>query len=156
MKDRAFVLADIIRETGYAIHCYHGPGHLEKIDENALLHRLRLAGFKVEQQKQYIGKDEDGTVLGEYLADLVVDGFLIVEVKAAKAIADEHIAQLLGYLRAARLEHGVVVNFGGKRFQIRKLAMSEAMRMRGVSAAAKLAGLVIGAFAAGSWMLGWI
>ena len=52
---------------------------------------------------------------------------MILEVKAAKAIIDDHVAQTLGYLRSARLEHGVLVNFGAPKFQIRKLVMSEAL-----------------------------
>src|SRR5262245_50905437 len=125
MKDRPFQLTDIVRETSYAIHRYHGCGHLEKVYENALVHRLRKLGLKVEQQKSLTVRDEDGTILGEYFADLLVEDQLIVEVKAAKAIADEHLAQVLGYLRSARMEHGVLVNFGAAKFQIRKLAMSE-------------------------------
>ena len=127
MKDRVFQLTDIVRETGYAIHCYHGPGHLEKVYENALVHRLRKLGLAVEPRKPLTVLDEDGTVLGEYFADIVVEGQLILEIKAAKAIGDEHIAQTLGYLRSARLEHGAIVNFGAPKFQIRKLAMSEAL-----------------------------
>jgi len=67
-------------------------------------------------------------VVGEFQADIVVEGVLLVEVKAARSIADEHLAQLLGYLRSARIEHGVLVNFGAGRFQIRKMAMSEGLR----------------------------
>lgn len=127
MKDLPFALTDSVREVGYAIHSYHGRGHLEKVYENALVHRLRKRGMQVEQQKSLTVYDEDGTAVGDYFADIVVETSLIVEVKAAKAIADEHIAQLLGYLRAARMEHGVLVNFGAPRFQIRKLGMSEAL-----------------------------
>lgn len=128
MKDYAFQLTDLVRETGYAIHAYHGPGHLEKIYENALLHRLRKQGLKVEAQRALQVRDEDGTILGDYLADLIVEDILIVEVKAAKLIANEHIAQVLGYLRSARMEHGCIANFGARAFQIRKLAMSEELR----------------------------
>src|SRR4030042_487563 len=127
MRDRIFALADIVRETGYAIHCYHGPGHLEKVYENALVHRLRKRGLSVEQQRPLTVHDEDGTIAGEYIADIVVDGQLILEVKAAKAIVEDHVAQTLGYLRSARVEHGAVVNFGAPKFQIRKLAMSETL-----------------------------
>lgn len=124
MGNRIFELTDVVRETGYAIHCYHGPGHLEKVYENALVHRLRKRGMMVEQQKPLTVYDEDGTVVGEYVADILIEGQLIVEVKAAKAIIDDHIAQTLGYLRSARLEHGVIVNFGASKFQVRKLVMS--------------------------------
>jgi GxxExxY protein len=128
MKDPVFQLTDIVRETSYAIHCYHGPGHLEKVYENALVHRLHKAGIPIVQQAELTVRDEDGAVIGLYYADLLVDSQLIVEVKAAKAIADEHIAQVLGYLRSARTEHGALVNFGASKFQIRKLAMCEASR----------------------------
>ena len=127
MKDRPFQLTDIVRETSYAIHRYHGCGHLEKVYENALVHRLRKLGLTVEQQRAITVYDEDSTVLGEYFVDVLVEDQLIIEVKAAKAIADDHLAQILGYLRSARMEHGVLVNFGAAKFQIRKLAMSEAL-----------------------------
>jgi hypothetical protein len=65
MKDRPFQLTDIVRETSYAIHRYHGCGHLEKVYENALVHRLRKLGLKVEQQRTLTVYDEDGTVIGE-------------------------------------------------------------------------------------------
>lgn len=142
-KDRAFELCDIVRETGYAIHRYHGPGHLEKVYENALVHRLRKAGLKVEHQKPLTVYDEDGTVVGEYLADLLVEDQLIVELKAAKTIADEHIAQILGYLRAARIEHGALVNFGATKFDIRKYAMSDPARPRPTFAALLFASLCV-------------
>ena len=113
-------LSAIVRQTAYDIHVYHGNGHLEKVYENALLNRLRKAGFDVKQQHPLKVHDEDGTVIGEYFADLLVDNCLIVELKAAKTIADEHVAQTLGYLKASRIEHGLLINFGSYRFQIRK------------------------------------
>ena len=69
-------------------------------------------------------RDEDGTVLGDYFADLFVGGRLIVEIKASRALADEHTAQLLCYLRASQVEHGLLMNFGGGRFEIRKFILS--------------------------------
>ena len=105
MKDRVFELTDMVRETGYAIHCYHGPGHLEKVYENALVHRLRKQGFAVEQQKPLTVYDEDGTVIGEYIANIVLEGQLILEIKAARAVIDDHVAQTLGYLRSARFSN---------------------------------------------------
>jgi len=114
-----------VRETAFAIHCYHKHGHLEKVYENALAHRLRKLGLDVKQQCPLTVYDEDGTVIGEYFADLFVDNRLIVELKAVKALADEHIAQLLGYLCASRIEHGLLINFGAPRFEIRKYALSQ-------------------------------
>ena len=57
-------------------------------------------------------------------ADLFVEGRLIVEINACKALADEHIAQILGYLRASGIEHGLLINFGSGKFQIRKFVLS--------------------------------
>lgn len=124
-KDPVFELTDVVRETGFRIHRFLGPGHLEKIYERSLMNRLRKMGFKVEKQKMLKVYDEDGTELGEFYADLVVNDVLILELKAAKEIADEHVAQLLGYLRASGIEHGAIVNFGGAKFQIRKLGMKD-------------------------------
>lgn len=72
--------------------------------------------------------DEDGTLLGEYLADLLVEDVLIIELKTAKSIAPEHLAIVLGYLKSARMEHGVLINFGSYHFQIRKLIWTEIPR----------------------------
>lgn len=113
-------LVDQVREIAYAIHVYHGHGHLEKVYENALAHRLRKVSRKVEQQHPIKVYDEDGTLIGDYIADLLVDDVLIIELKAAKAIAPEHEAQILGYLKSSRMQHGMLINFGSYRFQIRK------------------------------------
>lgn len=121
-------LCSIVRETAYSIHVYHGQGHLEKVYENALAHRLKKAGIPVEQQYPLTVYDEDGTVIGQYFADLFVDGILIVELKACRALALEHTAQLLGYLKSARIEDGLLINFGSFKFQIRKFVKSETAR----------------------------
>jgi GxxExxY protein len=119
-----FELCGIVRETAYAVHLYHGHGHLEKVYENALTHRLRKQGLEVRQQHPIQVRDEDGTIIGDFFADLFVEGLLVVELKAAKAIADEHIAQMLGYLKSTRIEHGLLINFGSQKFQIKKYVMS--------------------------------
>jgi GxxExxY protein len=118
-------LCDIVRQTAFDIHVYHGHGHLEKVYENSLAHRLRKAGFHVEQQPPITVYDEDGTVLGEYFADLLVEGCLIIELKAVRALADEHVAQLLGYLKSSRREHGLLINLGSFRFQIKKYIFTQ-------------------------------
>jgi GxxExxY protein len=118
-------LCDVVRETAYAIHCYHRHGHFEKIYENALAHRLRKIGLGVKQRHPLIVYDEDGTILGEYLADLLIDNRLIVELKAVKALVDDHVAQVLGYLRASRFEHALLMNFGSPRFEVRKYVLSQ-------------------------------
>jgi len=69
--------------------------------------------------------DEDGTPLGDYFADIFVENRLIVEIKACKALSDEHVAQLLGYLRSSRIEHGLLINFGARKLEIRKYVLSD-------------------------------
>jgi GxxExxY protein len=114
------LLADQVRQVAYAIHIYHGHGHLEKVYENALHHRLRKAGIKAEQQKAIRVFDEDGAPLAEYYADLLVEDELIVELKTVRALAPEHEAQIMGYLKASRKQHGLLINFGSYRFQVHK------------------------------------
>lgn len=117
-------LCDFVRTTAYAIHIYHGHGHLEKVYENALASRLRKAGIDAKQQHPLNVYDEDGTSIGEYFADLLMDGRLVVELKACRATTDEHIAQILGYLKSARMEDGLLINFGSYKFEIKKYIMS--------------------------------
>ena len=120
-----FKLCDIIRETSLAIHKYHRHGHAEKIYENALANRLRKQGINVTQQHPLSVYDEDGTLLGEFFADLFVEDELIVELKAVRAILDEHTAQLLGYLRSSNKEHGLLINFGAPRLFVKKYILSQ-------------------------------
>jgi len=124
MKD-IMELCDTVRQTAYHIHIYHGHGHLEKVYENALAHRLRKIGLDVKQQFPLSVYDEDGTAIGDYNADMFIDNRLIIELKACRTLADEHIAQLLGYLKSSRIEHGLLINFGSAKFQIKKYALSQ-------------------------------
>lgn len=118
-------LCDIVRQTAYDIHVYHAHGHFEKVYENAPVHRLTKRGLNVRQQQPVPVYDEDGTLIGDYFADLLVEGQLIVELKTAKALASEHEAQVLGYLKSARVEHGLLINFGSFKFEIRKFVRTE-------------------------------
>lgn len=125
MKDDINKLCDSIRETSFSIHEYHGHGHLEKVYENALGHRLRKIGVSAEQQFPLTVMEEDGTTIGEYFADLFVDQSLIVELKAVKTLNNEHEAEILGYLKSSQIEHGLLINFGSFRFQIKKFVFSQ-------------------------------
>ena len=118
-------LCDQVRQTAYDIHVYHAHGHLEKVYENALAHRLRKLGLVVDQQRPILVFDEDRTLIGEYSADLLVEGCLIVELKTAKTLAPEHEAQILGYLKSSRLTDGLLINFGSYKFEIRKFVWAE-------------------------------
>ena len=118
-------LCDVVRETSFAVHRYHRNGHVEKIYENATVNRLRKQGLEVQQQYPLSVFDEDGTLLGEFFADLFIEGRLVVELKAARAVADEHVAQLLGYLRSSRIETGLLINFGSSILHVKKYLMTE-------------------------------
>ena len=124
MKNDIERLCDLIRETSFNIHRFLRYGHLEKIYENALAHRLTKKGLDIKQQHPIKVHDEDGTLLGDFFADIFAENQLIVEIKACKALAPEHTAQLLGYLRATDIEHGLLINFGAPKFQIRKYILA--------------------------------
>ena len=66
---------------------------------------------------------EDGAVHGEYYADLFVADKLVVELKARQTLFNEHTAQVLSYLRASHMEHGLLINFGAPRLEIRKFKL---------------------------------
>ena len=125
MRDEAQIraLCDQIRNVSFALHAYLQHGHLEKVYENGPANRLRLASLTVEQQKALRVADEDGTVLGDYFADLYVENCLIVEVKACRALATKHVAQVLGYLRASKHRDALLINFGSPKFEIKKLIL---------------------------------
>ncbi|MBM3887773.1 MAG: GxxExxY protein [Planctomycetes bacterium] len=116
-------LCDRIRQAAFDLHAYLRHGHLEKVYGNGLVHRLQKMGLKVSAQIPLTVRDEDGTVLGDYFADLFVEDCLIIEIKACRALADEHTAQVLGYLRASGNRHGLLINFGAPVIQIKKLIL---------------------------------
>lgn len=88
-----------------------GFGFLEKVYENAMVIALREMGLKVEQQVKIVVYFA-GQIVGEYYADLVVEGCVVVELKAVQTLLEEHDAQLLNYLRATEYEVGILLNFG--------------------------------------------
>lgn len=117
------LLADMVRETSFELHTFLRHGHFEKVYENGLVFRLRKKGVEVRQQHPLEVRDEDGSCLGNHVADLFVEDELIVEVKAERAIDPENIAQVLGYLLGCRRRHGMLVNFGSPRLEVRKLIL---------------------------------
>lgn len=117
-------LCDVVQETSFTIHRYHRHGHLESIYEKALMHRLEKAGLLVERQHPLNVFDEDGTPLGEFFVDLFVENQLIVELKAVRTVTDDHVAQILGYLRSSRIEMGLLINFGSPVLQIKKYLLT--------------------------------
>ena len=113
-------LSDVVRQTAYQIHLYFGMGFLEKVYENALLHRLEKIGVKAKAQVKMVVHDADGYAVGFYEADLIVEGKLIVELKAVKALNTAHEAQLMNYLKTTGIQDGMLINFGSEKFEVIK------------------------------------
>jgi GxxExxY protein len=99
-----------------------GAGFLEKVYENALAHELRKAGLKVLQQYR-IQVFYDGVIVGEYVADLLVEDSVLVEIKAVRGVDEVDAAQCINYLKATKLKICLLLNFGRPRLEIRRLAL---------------------------------
>jgi len=98
-----------------------GAGFLEKVYENALLHELRKAGLEARQQVS-VSVHYDGQNVGDYIGDIVVEGRLLLELKACKALEDVYLAQGLNYLRATGIPTCLLINFGTTKPQIRRVS----------------------------------
>jgi GxxExxY protein len=112
-------ITEAIIKAFFVVYNALGYGFLEKVYANALAQELRRMGHQVEREV-LIYVYYKGEIVGEYYADLLIDGKVIIETKAAKELASEHEAQLLNYLRATPYEVGLVLNFGPKPEYIRK------------------------------------
>ena len=106
-------LSNKIIKAYYKVYNSLGYGFLEKVYENAFKLELQSMGIDVEQQKN-IKVYYREKVVGDYFADLIVDQSIIIELKAAESLCEEHEAQLLNYLRATTIELGFLFNFGRK------------------------------------------
>jgi GxxExxY protein len=100
-----------------------GIGFVEKVYKNALNHEIQKSGLRVAQQVP-TKVLYDGFVVGDFFADLLVEGQVLVELKATSMLKDEHVAQSLNYLRASGLEICLLINFGTTKVQIKRLRRS--------------------------------
>ncbi len=100
-----------------------GPGFLEKVYENALLFELRNRRLKAESQIP-IKVSYKGHVVGEYVADILVEGKVIIELKTVETIDRAHEAQLLNYLKATGTKVGFIVNFKNPKAQIKRMVLN--------------------------------
>ena len=99
-----------------------GHGFLEKVYQNALLFELRCDGLHVEQQHGIVVKYRD-QIIGEYIADRVVENAVIIELKATKSIDPAQFAQCLNYLKATGLRLCLLINFGGARVEVKRVVL---------------------------------
>jgi GxxExxY protein len=112
-------LTQLNKLTDKVINCFFkvyntlGYGFLEKVYERALLIELKKIGLKVESQKP-IKVHYDKQVIGDYYADIMVNDIVILELKAAETLCEQHELQLINYLKATDIEVGLLLNFGKK------------------------------------------
>ncbi|MER3431055.1 MAG: GxxExxY protein [Blastocatellia bacterium] len=105
---------------GMQVHSTLGHGFLEKVYENSMMVALRSAGIFAEQQVP-IKVEYLGVIVGDYYADILVDGKVILELKACDRITDIHKAQALNYLKATGIDLALILNFGARSFEHHRL-----------------------------------
>ena len=115
-------LTERIIGCAYTVANTLGSGFLEKVYENALAHELRKQGLKVSEQLP-ITVNYDGVVVGDFLADLVVDDTVIAELKAISGLRDVHMAQRLNYLKATGLKVCLLMNFGRAKVEVKRISL---------------------------------
>jgi GxxExxY protein len=103
------------------VHSMLGPGFLESVYQRALAHELGKAGLKVECERP-ITVHYDGIVVGDFSADMLVEGRVILELKANQALVPAHEVQLVNYLTATGIEIGLLLNFGAERLEFKRKA----------------------------------
>jgi GxxExxY protein len=106
-------LTDQIIAAFYQVYNTLGWGFLEKVYHAALLHELRKRGLTAEANAKF-DVYYDGVQVGEYFTDILVEGLVILELKAVERLADTHETQLVNYLKASGIEVGLALNFGPK------------------------------------------
>ena len=120
---KTFQYGDItekILEAAFEVGKELGSGFLESVYKNAMVIAIRAKGLKVETERpiSVIFRDQQ---VGQFYADLFVDDKVIVELKAVSALALEHSAQTINYLKATGVEVGLLINFGRPRIEYKRL-----------------------------------
>lgn len=118
-------LTDRILKAFYETYNELGYGFLESIYENAFCRTLRDAGLKVQTQVPVVVLFR-GEPVGEFRLDLVVEGLVVVEIKASSGLAAAHEAQLINYLKASGIEVGLLLNFG-RRAEFKRRALQSSV-----------------------------
>ena len=114
-------LARLIIDCAFAVGSGLGNGFFEKVYENALANKLRKNGFKV-RQLQAVNVTFEGDIVGTYVADLIVNNAVVLELKAVSALTPAHAAQCLNFLKASSLQTCLLLNFGTPSLQVRRLS----------------------------------
>jgi GxxExxY protein len=121
--DRLNSITEKIIGCAFTVCNVLGCGFAEKVYKNALAHEVLKCGLSVEKEKS-INVMYDGIVVGEYFADLVVEGLVLVEVKSVRSLEGAHTAQCLNYLAATGVPICLLLNFG-KRVEVKRFRNSQ-------------------------------
>jgi len=113
-------LTEEIIGAAIEVHRHLGPGFIESIYENALVIELRRRGLKVSQQLE-ISVRYTGIEVGQHRLDLLVENFIVVELKVVKYIEDIHFAIVKSYLKALGKNHGLILNFAKIKLEARRV-----------------------------------
>ena len=113
-------ISELIIGSAYTVANTLGAGFLEKVYENALAHEIRKNGLEVIQQHA-VNVQYDGVVVGEYIADLLIENEILVELKAVKGLDGVHMAQCMNYLKATGLQVCLLINFGSAKIEVKRI-----------------------------------
>ncbi len=120
---KALVTSDALSQKviGEAMHVHRtlGSGFLESIYHNSLMNRLKKLGLKSESKKELPVYFEDD-IVGNFETDIIVEGRLLLELKAVSALVSAHEVQLVNYLTATKIEIGLLLNFGAKSLEVKR------------------------------------
>ena len=115
-------ITEAVIGAAYKIGNTLGSGFLEKVYENALAIEIRKSGLQVVQQHPVNVKYE-GAIVGEFIADLLVQDEILIELKAVKALDEIHLAHCLNYLKATGLHVCLLINFGNPKVEIKRVML---------------------------------
>ena len=113
------VLIKIVMGCAMNIRRHLGPGYLESVYKNAMLVELKKHSLTFEVEKP-INVYYDGVLVGEFKADIIVEDFLILELKAVQSLHMAHEIQLVNYLTATGIDNGLLINFGSDELQFKR------------------------------------
>ncbi|MBI4515818.1 MAG: GxxExxY protein [Deltaproteobacteria bacterium] len=115
-------LSGRILDAAVAVHRALGPGFLESVYENALVVAFEHRGIRFEQQRE-VRVSFEGEEVGLHRLDLLVEGEIVLEIKAVKALEDVHFAQLKSYLKATHLHIGLLLNFNAPTLIVKRVVL---------------------------------
>jgi len=120
-------LTDKILGCAISVHKALGAGHMESVYHNAMVVELQRRGLKVEKEKD-VKVYYEGKEVGVRRIDLLVEGMVILELKAVKEFDEAHATQLLSYLRSTGMRVGLLLNFAGPVLKIKRFLNSKALK----------------------------